>query len=384
MKRVIIFIIAAAVLIVGSFYLNDVSAAIFNWLHNNTMPLEKTVIFYTGIGMFVFCGVVAAILAWRKKYNILVLSTIAFLAAFAIGHILKPFFHVSRPETPVYRYIFGGGYSFPSIHAMVFSSLLPFISRIFKNNFWRAILVALIIIMVLTRLYLGVHRLSDTVFGVILGILIGIYVLALEHGRQFSEKIIVKIKSDLEVRRQLVHLATGAIIASMVYYNMLNIWLFLIALAAGAGLSLILRYRQIPIISHLQKYFEREHDLKRFPGKGLIYMVAGSGLAYAVFSREIAVASILILAFGDSLTHIIGKYFGSIRSPFDETKHVEGTVISFFITALVVMKFTSFNQVVVGTLIAMFIEMMPIKIWKIRIDDNLIIPVLAGAVMTLF
>ncbi|MBI5152473.1 phosphatase PAP2 family protein [Candidatus Peregrinibacteria bacterium] len=384
MKKNVIFIIAAAVLIIGSFYFNDLFAAAFGWLHNNTMWFENAVIFYTGIGMFVFCGAIAAILAWRKKYSVLVLATIAFLAAFSIGHTLKPFFHVNRPEAPVYKYIFGGGYSFPSIHAMVFVAILPFINRIFKNNFWRVILAALIIIMILTRLYLGVHRLSDTVFGIILGALIGIYVIALEHGRQISEKIIEKIKSELEVRRQLLHLAVGIVIASFVYYNFLNIWLFLAAIAIGGAMSFILKYKKIPIVSHMQKYFEREHDIKRFPGKGLIYMVAGSALSYAVFGKEIAVASILILAFGDSLTHIIGKYFGSIRSPFDETKHVEGTVIAFFITALVVMKFASFNQVVVGTLIAMAVEMVPIKIWKIRIDDNLIIPVLAGAVMTLF
>lgn len=383
MKKIIIFISAAAVLVIGSFYFNDLSSAAFEWLRGNTVLAENAVIFYTGIGVFILCGAVVAFLAWRKKYDVLVLGAIAFFAAFAIGHLLKPLFHVNRPEAPVYGYIFGGGYSFPSVHAITFASILPFVSRIFKNNFWRAILSALIIIMILTRLYLGVHRLSDTVFGSVLGILIGFYAIAIDKEYKISEKIIEKIKNDLEVRRQLVHLAIGITIAALVYYNFLNIWLFLAAFVLGCGLSLILKYKKIPLISAAQKYFDRPHDIKRFPGKGLIYMVAGSALVYGVFGREIAVASILILAFGDSLTHIAGKYFGSIRSPFDNTKYVEGTVVSFFITAVVIMKFASFNQVVFGTLIAMFVEMVPVKIWKWRIDDNLIIPVLAGAAMAI-
>lgn len=383
MKKNIIFIFAAAVAVISAFYLNDWSAVFFSWLHNNTIWSENLVIIYTGIGIFILCGALAGVLIWQKKYEILALSTIAFLAAFCLGHILKPAFHISRPETQAYSLIFGGGYSFPSVHAMAFAAILPFISRIFKNNFWRILTGAFVVMMILSRLYLGVHRLSDVVFGGILGFLIGVYAISLNNEYKFSEKIIEKIKSDLELRRQLIHLTIGVIIAAFVYYNFLNIWLFLTAIICGCGLSVILKYKKIPVISGMQKYFERERDIKYFPGKGLIFMVIGSGLSYAVFSKEIAVASILILAIGDSLTNIIGKYFGRIQSPFDETKNVEGTIVAFFISALVAMKFANFNQVVFGALIAMFIEMMPIKIWKIRIDDNLIIPVLAGAVMSL-
>ncbi|KKR07232.1 MAG: hypothetical protein UT33_C0005G0176, partial [Candidatus Peregrinibacteria bacterium GW2011_GWC2_39_14] len=58
-------------------------------------------------------------------------------------------------------------------------------------------------------------------------------------------------------------------------------------------------------------------------------------------------------------------------------------IIAFFITALGIIKFVSFQQAIVATLLAMLIEMVPIRVWKIKIDDNLLIPIVAGTIMSL-
>jgi len=378
-----LFIISAVVLIFASFYFNDLSAEAFKFLREKTLSAEQGIIFFTGMGVFLIIGAIAVILFAFKRHRILVLTVVSLLSALAIGYVLKQIFHVPRPEFDVRGLIMARDYSFPSMHTIGAVSVLPFTFRITKNAVLRVFFALLMISIVLSRLYLGVHRLSDVVFGAILGILIGIYMIVLEDEYKIADKIIEKLKTDLEVRRQIVHLLTGILIAAFIFYGFINIWMFLAVLVIGGVFSLILKYKKIPLLTHLLCYFDRECDIKRFPGKGLIYMIAGSALAYVLFSKNIAIAGILVLAFGDSLTHVIGKYLGRIKSPFDKTKYIEGTIVAFFITALMIMKFVSFNQMILGTLIAMVVEMIPLKIWKFRIDDNLIIPVLAGAVMSL-
>ncbi|NBX80089.1 MAG: phosphatase PAP2 family protein [Flavobacteriales bacterium] len=69
----------------------------------------------------------------------------------------------------------GGKYGFVSSHAANFFAMIAFIFPFFKVN-KRLILIVLIsigIMVALSRIYLGVHYLSDVIVGAALGILIG-------------------------------------------------------------------------------------------------------------------------------------------------------------------------------------------------------------------
>lgn len=61
--------------------------------------------------------------------------------------------------------------SFPSGHTMIFFSIIPIISKNFPKT--RIILWTLAILVGISRLYLGVHYLSDVVAGAIFGYFIG-------------------------------------------------------------------------------------------------------------------------------------------------------------------------------------------------------------------
>lgn len=383
MKKIFLIVFLLGAVVFLSFYFNGASEYFFRILREKTYFAQSSMIFFTTLGMFFIGGVILMLLALKKRYKIIILSLIAIFSALVIGYILKMIFHVPRPEFDVYGPILARGYSFPSMHTIGAIAVFPFISRITKNRLLQILFALFLAAIPVSRLYLGVHRLSDVVVGAILGVFIGIYAIALEKEYKFAEKIVNAIKTELEVRRQLAHLLAGLLIALFVFYNFFNTISFAVILAFGVGVSAFLRYVKIPFIHQIQCLFDRQCDMKKIPGKGLVFMFAGSFLAYLMYPKNIAVAAILILGIGDSLTHIIGRYFGGIKSPFDKTKNIEGTVVAFFITALGVIKFVSFYQALAGTIIAMAIEMVPIKIWKIRIDDNLIIPLLAGAMMNL-
>jgi dolichol kinase len=92
-------------------------------------------------------------------------------------------------------------------------------------------------------------------------------------------------------------------------------------------------------------------------------------------------ASIMVLALGDSVSHLFGLHFGKTKHPLSKTKFLEGTIAGFvagFIGALV---FARWLEAFLASLAAMLIEAVEIKIGTQQVDDNLIVPLIAGGVI---
>lgn len=87
----------------------------------------------------------------------------------AAGAAMKYIFQRTRPEA---GHIPFDGFSFPSMHVLSFFVLVILLFRISSNIYFRAVLVVLIISMMISRIYLGAHFLSDTIASIILVLLI--------------------------------------------------------------------------------------------------------------------------------------------------------------------------------------------------------------------
>lgn len=68
-------------------------------------------------------------------------------------------------------------YSFPSGHSAVAFSAVPVLKKVLPRFKW--IWVGLALLVALARLYLGIHYLSDVVFGSLLGYLVGLSIMEL-------------------------------------------------------------------------------------------------------------------------------------------------------------------------------------------------------------
>ena len=94
---------------------------------------------------------------------------------------------------------------------------------------------------------------------------------------------------------------------------------------------------------------------------------------------DIALASILVLAFADSIGHLFGMKFGKIPHPFVSTKFVEGWIVGFiagFIGALIIVPW---HEALAASFFAMMVEGIEVKLGAEEVDDNLIIPVVAAS-----
>lgn len=111
--------------------------------------------------------------AWGNKKWIppLVLSVVV---AVGLTYLFKGFFAIQRPELGL---IAAAGFSFPSGHTAAVFSVIPVLNRGFPKLKWFWVGFACLI--GFTRLYLGVHYLSDIIFGGLLGYLVGLSIIYL-------------------------------------------------------------------------------------------------------------------------------------------------------------------------------------------------------------
>ena len=187
--------------------------------------------------------------------------------------------------------------------------------------------------------------------------------------------------SDFELNRQIFHLALGVAIVLLLMYGLIDKNIILVLIVVGFILSLLSRKTKIPIIYNLLQEFERKPELEKFPGKGTIFYFIGVYISLLLFPREIALASIMVLALGDSISHIYALHYGKIKHPLSKTKYIEGAVAGFVGAFIGAFVFLPWHEAFFASLFAMVVEAIEIKIGTEQVDDNLIIPVVAGAVV---
>lgn len=118
--------------------------------------------------------IISAILFWKKEYGKLILINLCVLILINQG--IK--FIIKRPRPEVIRLIAEKGYSFPSGHSMISMAFYGFMIYIIytnvKNNYlkWGLItsLTIIILLIGLSRIYLGVHYASDVLAGFLISI----------------------------------------------------------------------------------------------------------------------------------------------------------------------------------------------------------------------
>jgi len=185
----------------------------------------------------------------------------------------------------------------------------------------------------------------------------------------------------LEIKRQALHIILGAIIVLLILTierEIVLIILFLIFLLSVL-LSIISVKTEIPVVSWFIKEFEREPESKIFPGKGIVFFLAGSLLTLKLFSQDIALASILVLTFGDAISTLAG-FFGQkyAHKPFNRVKSLYGTLTGMIVSFLIALIFIEPIYAAVAAIFGMFAEAITIKLGETEADDNLIVPLAAG------
>ncbi|MDR2057437.1 MAG: phosphatase PAP2 family protein [Dysgonamonadaceae bacterium] len=119
----------------------------------------------------------------RKETLLIILSVtiLVFLCDQIASGFCKPFFHRFRPShhpdfQEQVKIVFGykgGKYGFISSHAANAFGFAVFTARLFKNKFFTGTILLFALINAYSRVYLGVHFISDIIVGAVVGVILG-------------------------------------------------------------------------------------------------------------------------------------------------------------------------------------------------------------------
>ena len=151
---------------------------------------------------------------------------------------------------------------------------------------------------------------------------------------------------------------------------------FLFAAVAVFTISEVVRLRggRVPLITSFTLRMSQPGEEARFI-VGPVYLAIGIVVALLIFPLNIAFASILIVGVGDPVAAYVGRKIGHLKLGRKTLEgFMGGLVASSLIASLLVSPVAAF----VGSFAAMCLELLGV------VDDNLTMPIGAGAIMLLF
>ncbi len=177
-----------------------------------------------------------------------------------------------------------------------------------------------------------------------------------------------------ELRRKAIHI-TGSFIAIGYYFISRDVALVLLSFLNA--LFITIEYLRLKGIISLPENLLRSHEKKQVAG--YVYFMIGALLCILVFEKAIAIAALLMLAIGDAVSGITG----AMISPTSKTKPLLKIMVMFSVCATIALLLhifeNSLSLYMVGAIGATLGDAIPK-----RVDDNLVIPIMAGGFMSIF
>jgi len=176
-------------------YVPQLDSSMIYFLQSLSSPaLDAVMQLFSLLGSPVFWILIAAFIYWQgRKNESFYLMNLILVNLIVVG-FLKELVARPRPANDLAGvkvieadYGYGTEYSFPSGHSALVASVFGFYLGIKKN--WVNLLAALMILVMISRVYLGVHYLSDVLAGALLGIFIGFVSF-----KVFEKKPVVKTR----------------------------------------------------------------------------------------------------------------------------------------------------------------------------------------------
>jgi len=188
-----------------------------------------------------------------------------------------------------------------------------------------------------------------------------------------------------EACRKFLHILIGVITLALIYYQILSSFALFLLIILGILASILSKRIWLPGFSFFLNHLEREEVKKTFPGKGLIFFFMGVLLSIKLFEPDIAYAAIMILTFGDSVSHLVGSGIGRLKNIFNgkSRKLFEGTLAGIIAGFCGAIFFVSPTEAFLASFAAMVAEVIQIDFNRNTLDDNLVVPLIAGTVIVL-
>jgi membrane-associated phospholipid phosphatase len=159
--------------ILGDFF--EPSLALIRWLQQFSPALDRPMLFITSLGSADFYLAILPLLYWLVSPRLAIRLLLVLVSTDALVNALKLTLAQPRPffVSPSVRGIVAeGSYGFPSGHAGDATAFWGYLATHLRRRWVSIAAVTLVLLISLSRLYLGVHYLHDVIGGWALGLLV--------------------------------------------------------------------------------------------------------------------------------------------------------------------------------------------------------------------
>ncbi len=199
-KAIIIWIIVLILSILASFYFDNTLIRYISFLRNSALDSSFFIITLLSSEILIFF-ILTVLFLWRENKRRWILPLWACLGMSAlISFTLKIMIQRARPfqlgivsllpslQEASYSI---WNFSFPSFQSMLVFCAIPILSEQFPRfkKFW----IAFAVLVAFSRLYFGIHFISDVIAGGLIGYIIGIIILKSEKENKFGQRIYQRI-----------------------------------------------------------------------------------------------------------------------------------------------------------------------------------------------
>jgi len=180
-----------------------------------------------------------------------------------------------------------------------------------------------------------------------------------------------------EIKRKFVHsLSLLFVIIYLVVESFYDERVALMSLIGILFLFLLIDYFRVVRKCRIPLFHGIWREKEKNKLGGNVFLIIGVIIALAVFDFEIALAALLITAFGDMAAAIVGVGFGKHYLSKKKTKTWEGTIAGLVVNFVIGFFLIDNLPIVFGmAVVAVWVEAK-----LTNVDDNLAIPVLSGFV----
>ena len=134
-----------------------------------------------------------------------------------------------------------------------------------------------------------------------------------------------------------------------------------------------------PFISSVTKAVLRKREQGRF-AIAPVTLGLGALLSLLIFPPPVAAAAIYALAFGDSISSLVGKSLGRLRPAFLVGKSIEGSIACFTVSTLTAfLVFGEWKTAFAVGFASMIVDALPLREF-----DNIFLPLAAGLAALVF
>lgn len=191
---------------------------IIKWLQSFRTPfLDKLFEFFTVFGEELVVIAILGGIYWSINKRIGERLGITVFISLGLNSLLKAIFMRLRPfmvdtEITNLRPETSGGYSMPSGHTQSASTVFFGLYQFFKKKYLLIIAIVITVLVAISRMYIGVHYLTDVLVGAFLGIIITYYL-----AKYLSRK------EDLSKIYNIILIISGIALVGLFVYNLISL-----------------------------------------------------------------------------------------------------------------------------------------------------------------